>query len=90
MRYRRSLGRCATLACFGDTLLEISSFTLAPATQAALETAQLYRELLKGRLGARSIVSQTLHWSYSGSGLHSRFITAEESNFQTVLLFFFP
>ena len=52
MRYRRSLGRCATFACFGDTLLEISSFTLAPATQAALETAQLYRELLKGRLGA--------------------------------------
>ena len=52
MRYRRSLGRCATFACFGDTLLEISSFTRAPATQAALETAQLYRELLKGQLGA--------------------------------------
>ena len=52
MRYRRSLGRCATFACFGDTLLEISSFALAPATQAALETAQLNRELLKGRLGA--------------------------------------
>ena len=28
MRYRRSLGRCAIFACFGDTLLEISSFTL--------------------------------------------------------------
>ena len=29
MRYRRSLGHCATFACFGDTLLEISSFALA-------------------------------------------------------------
>ena len=28
MRYRRSLGRCASFACFGDTLLEISSFAL--------------------------------------------------------------
>ena len=27
-QYRRSLGRCATFACFGDTLLEISSFAL--------------------------------------------------------------
>ena len=27
-RYRRSLGRCATFACFGDTLLEISSLAL--------------------------------------------------------------
>ena len=28
MRYRRSLGRGASFACFGDTLLEISSFAL--------------------------------------------------------------
>lgn len=27
-RHRRSLVRCATFACLGDTLLEISSFTL--------------------------------------------------------------
>ena len=28
VRHRRSLGRCATFACFGDSLLEISSFAL--------------------------------------------------------------
>ena len=28
MRYRRSLRRCATFACFGDSPLEISSFAL--------------------------------------------------------------
>ena len=28
MRHRRSLSRCATFACLGDTLLEISSFAL--------------------------------------------------------------
>ena len=47
--------RRASFACFGDTLLEISSFALKktePATQATLETAQLNRELLKGQLGA--------------------------------------
>ena len=43
----------------------------------------------EGSTWSKSIVSQTLHWSYSGFGLHSRFITAEESNFQTVLFFFF-
>ena len=43
----------------------------------------------EGSTWSRSIISQTLHWSYSGSGLHSRFLTAEESNFQTVLLLCF-
>ena len=92
MRHRRSLGRRATFACFGDTLLEISSFALKktePATQAALETVQLNRDLLRGRLRSKSMVSQTSHWSCSGSGLHSLFITAEESNFQIVLLLCF-
>ena len=45
----------------------------------------------EGSTWSKSIVSQTSHWSWSGSGLHSRFITAEESSFQTVLLLlFFP
>lgn len=48
-RHRRSLVRCATFACLGDFFLRPNK--TEPATQATLETAQLYREFLRGRLG---------------------------------------
>ena len=63
--------RRASFACFGDTLLEISSFALKNGARYAgyFGDCSAQSRTFEGSTWSKSIVSQTSHWSYSGSGL---------------------